>query len=180
LAAELLEVDRSRGNRRDEAIALKALSTAAFARGDVESGSRLAHDAASLAERGGSRWFCGVTLVQTAEHLIAANEPERARRDFLDGLEDLLSVRDRVNLPISLAAGAAIAAGLEAAEVAGTLWGAVEAVELREPRPTTRENMREYEPYLERVRGADFERARDRGHALSLEEAVDYALSNLD
>ena len=121
-----------------------------------------------------------MTLVQTAECLVVAGEPEAAERDFLSGLEAVSAVRDRVNLPITLAAGAAIAAGLGRAERAGTLWGAVEAVEQREPRGTTSDALREYEPYLQPVRGAEFESGRSRGRALSLEEAVRYALSDLD
>jgi len=180
IAAQALEHDRSRGNRRDEALALNILARAAFVRGDSQEGSRLAHESAAASAAAGLTWFGGVTLVQTAECLVVAGEPEAAERDFLSGLEAVSAVRDRVNLPITLAAGAAIAAGLGRAERAGTLWGAVEAVEQREPRGTTSDALREYEPYLQPVRGAEFESGRSRGRALSLEEAVRYALSDLD
>jgi hypothetical protein len=40
--------------------------------------------------------------------------------------------------------------------------------------------MREYEPYLEAVHGAEFDRGGAHGRTLSLEDAVRYALSNLD
>jgi predicted ATPase len=50
----------------------------------------------------------------------------------------------------------------------------------REPRTTTTAAMREYEPYLEAVHGAEFDRGGAHGRTLSLEDAVRYALSNLD
>jgi hypothetical protein len=89
-------------------------------------------------------------------------------------------VPDLVNIPIALAACAAIASVDCDAIRAGTLWGAVGAAGEREPRPTTGEALREYAPYVEPVRGADFDRGRKRGRALSLETAVQHALSGLD
>ena len=85
-------------------------------------------------------------------------------------------MHDLVNLPIALAAGAALAARLGDDVRAGTLWGATEAEAERNPRPTTTENLRLYEPDLEVVRGDRFEEARSRGRRLSLEDAVAYAL----
>jgi hypothetical protein len=63
---------------------------------------------------------------------------------------------------------------------AGTLWGAVETAAERDPRPTTPAALREYAPFVDPVRGADFDRGCTRGRKLSLEEAVQYALSGLD
>jgi hypothetical protein len=80
-------------------------------------------------------------------------------------------------MPYGLALGARIAAFRDEAERAGTLWGAVEAVAEREPKSTTEQALLEYWPHVERVGGPDFERGRARGRALSLEEAVEYALS---
>jgi len=40
--------------------------------------------------------------------------------------------------------------------------------------------MREYAPYLERVSGVEFEHGRAGGRTLSLNEAVEHALANLD
>ncbi|HEY7019437.1 MAG TPA: adenylate/guanylate cyclase domain-containing protein [Gaiellaceae bacterium] len=176
IATEALE----QGNRRDEAIALNILSRAAFAHGDAERGSRLGRDSAAAAEDAGFTWYRAVTLLGTAEALLAADMHEAALRDFLDGLEALAAVRDRVNLAIALAAGAAMAARLGDAEGAGTLWGAAEMAEQREPRPTTAEALRDYAEYVEPEQGEKFEAGRSRGRALSLEEAVQYALTRLD
>jgi predicted ATPase len=180
LAAEGLEAARRRGNRRDEAIALNILGAVAFERGDREEGIRLEHESAAVAEEIGFAWFHGVTLLGVAEQLIGANAPGAATRDLCEGLEILASVRDHVNLPIALAAGAAIAAARGDAVLAGTLWGAVEALAEIEPKKTTDDGLRVYSQFVEGAHGADFERGRARGRTLSLEEAVEHALSNLD
>ncbi|HEY6834871.1 MAG TPA: adenylate/guanylate cyclase domain-containing protein [Gaiellaceae bacterium] len=180
LASEALELDRRTGNRRDEALALNVLGMVAFDQGDRENGLRLSLEAASVAGDLGFIWFRGVTLLATAERLIALNDPGAALPIFIDGLETLLAVQDRVNLPIALAAGAAIAADSGHAERAGTLWGAAEAVAEREPKPSTRQSLKEYEPRVERAFGAEFERGRTHGRTLSLEEGVQFALSRLD
>jgi len=161
---------------RDEAIGLTVLSKSAFAKGDAEEGARLAHLAADAAERLGFMWWRGITLLGAAEQELVLGELEGAKSDFASGLETLATVRDLVNLPIALAAGSALAARLGDAARAGTLWGALEAEAEREPKQTTIANMKEYEPYLEPVRGDAFEEGREQGRTLSLEEAVAYAL----
>jgi predicted ATPase len=176
LAGEALDRQRQRGNRQDEAIALNNLAMVAFAQGDREKGLELAHEAAAVADSIGFTWWRGVTLFATAEWLIAANDPEAAVPEFREGLAGLAAVRDQVNLPIALAAGAALAAQRGEAERAGTLWGAVESISEREPKATTGQALMEYRPYVERVEGPEFERGRAHGRTLSLEAAVEYAL----
>ena len=177
LASEALERDRRRGNRRDEAIALHTLAMVAFAEGTPDQGLRLALECAAAAESAGFTWWSGVTLTSAADWLIDGGDPEGALRIYLQGLAALLSVQDRVNLPYGLALGARIAAVQDDAERAGALWGALEAVAEREPKPTTEQAILEYGPYVERAAGPEFERGRAHGRALSLEEAVDYALT---
>jgi hypothetical protein len=121
----------------------------------------------------------GVTLLQVAEWSVLAGAVAEAEDDLRAGLQALGSVGDRINLPFVLATGAAIAAG-RGDTWARTPWGAVESVASRQPRPTTTAAIREYEPYLEAVQGAEFDRGRAHGRTLSLEDAVRYALSNLD
>jgi predicted ATPase len=180
LGTDALERARARGSRRDEAMALNNLAMAAFAQDDQEDGVRLAHEAASAADSVGFTWWSGVTLFAASEWLIRAGELEAAKRALHDGLTALAAVPDLVNLPGALAVGAAIAAGQGDAERAGTLWGAVETIGERDPRPTTTGTLQEYAPFVEPAHGADFERGRMRGRKLSLEEAVQYALSGLD
>jgi predicted ATPase/class 3 adenylate cyclase len=174
LVAERLE--RGGGYDGDLGLALAILSGLAFDEGDAAEGLRLAREAAAAAESAGMTWWRAVTLVGAAERLLEIGEPAMAPELFLEGLALLNSVQDLVNLPIALAAGAALAAQLGDPVRAGTLRGAAEAEAEREPRQTTIDNLRDYEPYLEPVRGDVFEEARARGRMLSLEEAVSYAL----
>jgi predicted ATPase len=178
LATDALEVARARGDRREQGVALNALAKAAFADGDAAEGLRLAREAADSAEATGQIWWRGVTLFGASEGLLALGELGSARELFSEGLELLRSVNDLVNLPIALAAGSALAAQLGDQVRAGTLWGALEAEAEREPRQTTTENVTFYEPFLEPVRGAAFDEARLHGRALSLAEAVAYALGD--
>ena len=176
LASGALEIARARGDRREEGVALNALASAAFADGDAAEGLSLASGAAEAAEAAGQTWWRGVTLLGAAEGLLALGELASAQKLFSEGLEPLMSVHDLVNLPIALAAGAALASRLGDPVRAGTLWGALEAEAEREPRPTTTASMTEYGPYLEPVAGEAFEEGRSYGRTLSLDDAVAYAL----
>jgi tetratricopeptide (TPR) repeat protein len=180
LATKALEHARARGNRQDEALALNNLAMAALAQGDRDLGVRLADEAAAVAESIGFTWWRGVTLFSVAEWFIAAGDADGASGFFRRGLESLHAVPDEVNLPIALAAGAALAACRGDAPRAGTLWGAVEGAAERAPRPTTEQALVEYSPLVESVASDEFERARSQGRSLSIDQAVAYALANLD
>jgi predicted ATPase len=158
----------------DPPLALYILGRVAFAEKDTVRAARLAREAADAAEAEGKAWFRGVTLFGASEELLALGEFETAQQFFSEGLELLRSVRDLVNLPIALAAGAALAAQLGEPVRAGTLWGAVEAEDVRTPRATTTEGLIEYEP----AHGDAFDEARRQGRTLSLEQAVAYALDH--
>jgi predicted ATPase len=162
----------------DPPLALHILSQVAFAENDAARAARLVREAADAAESEGNTWFRSITLVGAAERLLALGDLETARQFFSEGLELLHSARDLVNLPIALAAVAALAAQLGEPARAGTLWGAAEGDADRAPRSTTTDSLTEYEPYLEPVRGDVFEEARSRGRTLSLEAAVVYALGH--
>jgi predicted ATPase len=162
----------------DPPLALGVLAQVAFRRGHAQEGARLAREAADAAEAAGFMWWRGVSLLGSAEGQLELGELEGAQRDLVDGLATLRAVRDLVNLPIGLAAGAALAARLGDCVRAGTLWGALEAEVERAPKSSTTDNVTLYEPYLEPVRGKVFEEARSRGRTLSLDDAVAYALGD--
>jgi tetratricopeptide (TPR) repeat protein len=160
----------------DPPIALGILAQVAFAEKDAARAAGLARQAADAAAAAGQTWWRGVTLLGASEGLLALGELATAQEFFVEGLDLLRSVQDLVNLPIAFAAGAALAARLGDDSRAGTLWGAVEADAARRPRSTTTRAIEEYEPYVEHVRGPEFEEARERGRAMSLEAAAAYAL----
>ena len=150
----------------------------AFAQGDPEQGLRLALESASAAESSGL-------------HLVARSDAPRRgrvvdRRSRSGGGASRLprrargvcvSVQDRVNLPFGLAARRGDRRTARRRRACGSSLGSRGGVAEREPKSTTEQALLEYGPYVERVSGPDFERGRAHGRALSLEEAVDYALS---
>ena len=174
LIAERLE--QAGGPAGDEGLALSLLSQAAFAEGDATEGARLAHEAAAASERAGMTWFRSVTLLNTAEFLALAGDLDAAEEAFAEGLPDLWSVQDLVNMPQAFVMGAVIASLRGDPIRAGTLWGAAEADGDRQPRPTTTRAFETNEHYLEPVRGDAFEEARRHGRTMSLEQALAYAL----
>jgi predicted ATPase len=162
----------------DPPLALGVLAQVAFRRGDAREGARIAHEAADAAEATGFTWWRGVSLLGSAEGQLELGALEGAQQDLLEAITTLRTVRDLVNLPIGLMAGAALAARLGDPVRAGTLWGAAEAEAERAPKATSADNLTYYEQYLESVRGDVFEEARLRGRTLSLEDAVAYALGD--
>jgi predicted ATPase len=180
LARDALDFDRLHGRRRDEAMALNVLSRAAFKQGDQKEGLRLAQESAATAKEVDFIWWHGVTLVQAAEYLIAGGNAAEAVDPLIAGLTSLATVDDRVNLPIALAASAALAAQTHDAAQAGLLWGAVEASAETEPRTTTDQALTDYEPYLHTVQGDVFDTAKKGGRTLTIEEATHHALTTFE
>ena len=122
--------------------------------------------------------FAGVTLAVTSENLIAAGLVDEAERDYLSAVELIDAVSDHMNMPYMFAAGAAISSLRQVAVRAGVLWGALETIAEREPRITTQDAIQEYKTYIDKVQGAEFEEGRARGRAMSLEDAMRYAIAN--
>ena len=79
-----------------------------------------------------------------------------------------------MNTPIVLAPAARIAAARGDQLRGGTLWGAVEAIEEREPQPAWARSRGEYEAAARVVGGDEFERGRAQGRTLTVPEAFDY------
>jgi predicted ATPase len=180
LATQSLEIARRKGDPGDEGFALYVLAMAAFRQGDTDRGMRLAHESAPLTLKGGSIWFAGTTLLGAAEYLIAAGRIAKAEQDLAAGLEYLTSVSDRLNVAFALAGAAAIAALKKDAVRAGTLWGALESLKATaggELRTSTGIAMDDNVRYIDPIRGAAFEKGRESGRELSLEAAIEFALT---
>ena len=76
-----------------------------------------------------------------------------------------------------LAVAAWVAAVTGRPERAGTLWGAIEGEAERAPIGQWENEQEEYAGYVFTAAGPEFERRRADGRAMSLDEAVEYALS---
>jgi predicted ATPase len=180
LGAEALDLDRQSGHRRDEAVALSVLGNVALAQGDRDEGVRLMFESAALAESVGFDWWRGVTLGSLAEWLVEAGELDEAERALVPAAEAIMAAHDRVNIPFTLAMVARIAAARGDAYRAGTFWGAVEAVEEREPTPAWTKQRRPYEDAMGAVAGPEFDRGRERGLTLTPSQALDAVRAPID
>jgi predicted ATPase/class 3 adenylate cyclase len=178
LAGEALELDRRHGRRHEEAMALNVLARAAFIQGRPEEGRRLGYESAAVAESVGFTWWKGLSLLAVAEGLIAADDTDGAAEALATGAASLVA-EDRVNLPVVFALAAALAARRDQPSEAGLLWGAVEANAENEPRPNAEQALAEYASYLDPVRGAAFDEARQRGRSLPVDDAIHHLLANL-
>jgi hypothetical protein len=97
----------------------------------------------------------------------------------LPSLEAIAKIDDRVNMLVTLAAAAWIAAARGDEYRAGMLWGAIEAAEERQPNPAWTRH-RQYHERVAVVSGAEFERGRVRGRTLSQTEALDVVRASVD
>jgi hypothetical protein len=167
------------GKDHDAAGALSVLARAAAAQGDRLEAIRLGRESAALAEQAGFTWWHGLALLTVAEWLLQERDLDAAEAACAAGLDSLVEVDDRVNLPAALATASVIAAQRNNAGRAGQLFGAVEAIAEREPRQTTTSLLAEVEPQLAPVQGDEFDKARAQGRTLSLAEAIDYTRRGL-
>jgi len=172
LGAEILELDRRRGRRRDEAVALNLLGFVAHARGDHEY-VRLMRESADLAGEVGFDWWRGVTLGNLGYWLLEAGELDEAERALAPAAEVIARIDDRVNVPFTLACFAWLAAARGDAYSAGMLWGAIERGEELRPTPAWTRQHEHYREKVETAAGPEFERGRTHGRTLSYDEALD-------
>jgi tetratricopeptide (TPR) repeat protein len=174
LLEQSLSLDRSAFN---EAGALRVLGDLAFAEGRPEEAIELLDRCAARAKEVSWDWWQVNALAAAAEYNLMLGRPDDAFLRLRESLVIARTVHDRQGLAYGLALLAWVAAEKGQAGRAGTLWGAVEG-EADRGRIGQWENERdEYAGHVVAVAGPEFERARADGSAMSLDEAVEYALS---
>jgi hypothetical protein len=94
-----------------------------------------------------------------------------------EGLEGARRIHDRIATVEGLTLVARAAAERGEEDVAGRLWGAIEADVERAPMPTWERERDEFERSVIGLVGAAFEAARAEGRALSLDAASELALN---
>jgi hypothetical protein len=168
----LLEHDRRRERRRDEAIALGLLAEIAHARGDDRTAAQLGREAAKCADEVGFSWWRGLTHLNLAEWLTADGDPAAGAAALQVAAEVLVPMGDLVNIGFALATATWISARLGDAHGAGLSWGALEGAAEREPARGWRIALRDCARWGDEAAGDEFERGRERGRKLSPEEAL--------
>ena len=174
LLEQSLSLDR---DAYHEAGALLLLGELAFAEGRSEESIELLDRCAARAKEINWDWWQKNALQIAADFALRLGGPEDALPRIRDSLVIARTIHDRQGLAYGLTLFAWVAGARGQAEQAGTLWGAVEGEAERAPIGQWENEREEYAGYVFAVAGPEFERGRADGRAMSLDEAVEYALS---
>ncbi|HEV8573157.1 MAG TPA: hypothetical protein VGR43_00470, partial [Dehalococcoidia bacterium] len=176
LAEESQSLSERTGFKKAEAQALTRLGDIALADGEHERGLELLERGAALAGQVGFRWYQAMVLLSLADHTCALGRREDAERWAHQSLVLGHRIGERQVTVYSLALLARAAAGRGEVVRAGRLWGAIEREKQRGPIGQWEGEREEYAGAVFAITGPEFERARDDGWRLTLDQAVEYAL----
>jgi predicted ATPase len=180
LCEESLAAFRRSKSVRDEAAALQILAYIEQAEGNFDNALKLALEAASLAEKVGWTWWRIAGLESASQSLLSLNRPREAAEYARQCLLLAHPTGDRRSITTGLARLAAAAAANEDPERAGQLWGAIEAEAERGRIGQWEAEYRDKLAHeLLHVAGPAFERGVAEGKALTLDQAIDFALSGI-
>jgi tetratricopeptide (TPR) repeat protein len=178
LAEEAGELLRRAGFLKGELETVATLGDIEFAEGNHDRGLELMRKSIELADEVGFTWWKVASTMILAYNLIKLGRLDEAEKCMREVLPQTRAIGERQFLLFGLAQLAWIAAKTGRTERAGILWGAVETEESRGPVGQWENERAEYEAAVLAVAGPDFERGRVAGRALTLDEAVKYALTS--
>ena len=178
LAEESLETSRRLGDRKGEALALTNLGIIAQKEGDLDRAIDLYRRSAEAAHEVGFLWWEGGALLNVGDAAIEAGRLEEAEESLRAGVMITKRVGDRQHLVYGLALLARVAFDRDQLERAGLLWGAIEAEEERGRIGQWEADRDEIGDVLLSRPDPDFERGREEGRRLALDEAVERALTD--
>jgi predicted ATPase/class 3 adenylate cyclase len=177
-AEESLRLLRKVGFAKGEAQALTTLAGIELAEGNDALAFDLFERALATAEEQGFTWWRVVVLYNLAYRLVERGRLDEGEARAREALPLVGRMEDRVHgLPL-LALLARSAALTNRSTRAGCIWGAVEADEARAPVPGWEEDRAEYASAILELANDEFERGREEGRRLTLDEAIEYALSD--
>ena len=172
-----LAVARRSDDLRGQAMALRVLGQVEQGQGNDDQAIELFKRAGALAAESGFVWWHGGTLHDLAEIAVETGRLDEARDALLEALPIQMRLGDRLHLVYGLFLLGRVLAEQGREEQAGVLWGAVEAEERRGPIGQWEEAKPEFQQMLARYKGPELERGLELGRRLSLDEAVQSALS---
>ncbi len=167
------------GRPRDRAVAAALRARIAEQRGDDERALALMQESADLAAECGFTWWRATQLAYVADRLSRRGQPDEAGAALEESLRLFRLIGDRDFSLWTLAVAARLAAQQGRAARAGVIWGGFEAEANRAP-GDWEELRREFLEELECAADEQFGSGRRRGRALSFDEAIDHALSDVD
>jgi predicted ATPase len=171
---------RRLGHRNGELEALGVLGSVEWQEGNRERALELIEQSAAMAADTGFVWWRAGMLDDLARYSLELGRVEDALRWGRESLSLSRSMTDRTGTVWGLALHARIAAEQGDLERAGRLWGAVEAEEARAPLGSWGQYRDEYALPVLAHAGPKLNRRLAEGRSLSLNEAVEYALSAVD
>jgi tetratricopeptide (TPR) repeat protein len=143
--------------------------------GNTERAVELYEQSIGLLERIGHTWVLADALQNSAELLQELGDTPSAEERARESLRLSRDLVDRQGIIVSIAILAGLATETGQLERAGRLWGSLEREAERAPVGYWEGDRAEYEARVVRDEPA-FERGREAGRGLSLDEAVAYAL----
>jgi DNA-binding CsgD family transcriptional regulator len=148
--------------------------------GDYERGATLNEEAAALFRERGYKGNLEYALVNLGQAALLRGDHERARSYYEESLTLSKELGERLSASDGLEGLACVYAAEEASEQAARLFGAALALREAIGYQNTLEEDAWREPYVAEARSqlgeASWEEALAQGHAMGLEEAIEYAL----
>jgi predicted ATPase len=179
---ESLAIWRRLGNRRGAALALGFLGQVDFHLGEYQAARRNYEESlASLREQGGPP-VLAMLLTFLAELNSTQGDHASARALYLEALHTQRQTGDRLSIAASLEGLALVALRLDEHERAARVWGGAERLREEIGAPLAPVDRSRYDRNLSAVRAAltdqsVFDKAWQEGRAMTLEQAIEHALS---
>jgi predicted ATPase len=170
-----LELHRRLANDKGAAQPLALLGSIALQSGDRSRGVALLEESAELAGKIGWRWWRAGTLSALAEVAIADDRVGDAQGLLHEAVDLALQLGDRVGLSWYLSQFALALLHESRPEDAGRIWGAVETAAAFIPGGPWPRDMERLQGEVRALADTEFERAREAGAQLSLEDAAAWA-----
>lgn len=152
------------------------LGNIAAREGRNEEALELMDRSARLAREIDFLWWEESARATGAEIALTLGDVEDARDRATSAVALAHSIGHRQGIVFGLGLLARVAADAGEADRAGRLWGAVDAEAERGPIGQWESERDEYAAHVLRVAGVDFDREREAGRRMSLDDAVAYAV----
>ena len=180
LIDESQAINRRLGSRSTEAMTLGLLGEIAWTEGRSDDALELAARSGEAAAEVGFTWWQMHQLYHGSEWSGELGRTGEAEAYARDALRLAVAIQDRQLIVYLLAILAGTAAVQGHLEKAGAVWGAVEAEEGRGPVGQWEPEREAYAARVLEHANEAFERGRAEGRRMTLSDAVDYAVADID
>ena len=183
LFEESMDLFREWGDKYGLAACLISLGRVVYVRGDLGRAAKLTEEAVALLREAGAggSWDAAVGLYNLGWMALLGNELDKARDLYEESLALARDIEMNPLVVYGLEGFACVAGAQEEAQRAAQLWGAAEALHEAKGIPRDPDWLAEADARISAVRSGLGEEAWEvawrKGRAMTLEEAIEYALS---